>query len=564
MNRKIFAIILSTLLSVAGCHKPDELLPPVARNGINSITVSFADGTGEFTTVIQEGGSEIIVNIPYYFPENSMNQVTENMIKKVKAKANLDDNVVIEPALLFLDLTKSTTITVIDQKKERKQYTIRGNIKKSNACAITDFQLPDYGLSGVINEAEDMIYLVSADDLSDPVLAEVSISFHATISPDPGNTVLDYNQDQQFTVTAHDGVSSKTYTVKKAIPEKIPYGIRSGSGRLLFAKRLAADLAIAPGVTRGISLSGNYLVLNSSGHNSTYLNALTGEKVGEIDLGSIKGAETNYYATSDDEGNILICNRASSGTTFNIWKINSVTGTPEVLINYSTSNNMGNRFSVNGSVDGDAIITAPFRGTTARFARWKISGGILQSSTPELLTIGGLGVSIAGETAGSATWNNSCDIISTSSTNAAADYFIYASSNYLSLIYGATNQRRPDSRVHFNNNNFLANSIDLEEFNNATYAAIDWTNAQTFGGGNRVFLLDATDPSKLSGNLEVTGAVEPLVWRSENTFGARDLGVQGSSSDVYMRVSDNGYYLYLYFMFTDGYVVGYQFDCIKM
>lgn len=553
MNRKIFAIILSTLLSVAGCHKPDELLPPVARNGINSITVSFADGTGEFTTVIQEGSSEITVDIPYYFPENSTNQVTEGMIKKMKAKANLDDNVVIEPALLFLDLTKSTTITVIDQKKERKQYTIKGNIKKSNACAITDFQLPDYGLSGVINEAEDMIYLVSADDLSDPVLAEVSISFHATISPDPRVTALDYDQDQQFTVTAHDGVSSKTYTVKKAIPEKIPYGIRSGSGRLLFAKRLAADLGVAPGVTRGISLSGNYLVLNSSGHNSTYLDALTGEKVGEIDLGSIKGAETNYYATSDDEGNILICNRASSGTNFNIWKVNSVTGNPEVLISYPTSNNMGNRFSVNGSVDGDAVITAPVRGPqSTRFVRWKISGGV--PGTPEIISINGL-------TGG---WNNSSDVISTSSTDAHADYFVYANSNYLSWIDGATNARKQNTRVHFNNGNYLANGIDLKEFNNAKYIAIDWANAQTFGGGNRVFLLDATDPSKLVGNLEVTGDVEPLVWRSDNTFGARDLGVRGTSSDVYMRVSDNGYYLYLYFMFTDGYVVGYQFDCIKM
>lgn len=555
--KNIFFIILFTLIGVAGCHKPDELIPPVSRNGINSITVSFTDKTGDFTTLVGEEGTEIIIDIPYYFPENSTNIVTEEMISKMKAKANLDDNVVIEPLLLFLDLTKQTEITVIDQKKQRKQYTIKGKIKKSNACSITDFQLPGYNLSGVINEAEGVIYLISAEDFSSLEKADVTLSYHAAVSPDPRTTALDYNQDQQLTVTAHDGVAKKTYTVKKAIPEKIPYGIRSGSGRLLFAKKLSADLGIAPAVTRGISLSENYLVLNSSGQNSTYLHALTGEKLGEINLGAIKGVNNNYYATSDNDGNILVSNMTpQAGSSFNIWKLNSIHGTPEVLINYPTTNSMGKRFSINGSVDGDAILTAPLTGGTTKFARWKIVGGIVQNQTPEIVTIDGL----------TGTWNNSSDVISSSNTDVNADYYVYAYSNYLSWIDGVTNKRKPDSRVHFNNGNFLANAIDLKAFNNATYIAIDWTNSQTFGGGDRVFLLDATNPSKLVGNLEAAAGIEPLFWKSDNTFGARSIStsLKGSSSDVFMRVSDNGYYLYVYFVFTDGYVVGYQFDCIKM
>lgn len=557
MIKKIFFIILSTLIGVAGCHKPDELIPPVSRNGINSITVSFTDGTGDFTTVVEEGGTEIIIDIPYYFPENSTNIVTEEMISKMKAKANLDDNVVLEPLLLFLDLTKQTPITVIDQKKQRKQYTIKGNIKKSDACSITDFQLPGYNLSGVINETEGMIFLVSAEDFPTLEQAELTLSYHATISPDPRVEALDYNQDQQLTVTAHDGVTKKVYTVKKAIPEKIPYGIRSGSGRLLFAKQLSADLGVAPGVTRGISLSENYLVLNSSGQNSTYLHALTGEKLGEVNLGAIKGINTNYYATSDNDGNILVSNMLpQGGSSFNIWKLNSIHANPELLINYPTTNSMGKRFSINGSIDGDAVLTAPLTGGTTKFARWKITGGSVDSQTPEIVTIDGL----------TGTWNNSSDVISSSSTDVSADYYVHAYSNYFSWIDGASNKRKPNSRMHFNNNNFLANAIDLKTFNNATYLAIDWTNGQAFGGGDRVFLLDASNPSKLTGNLEITGAVEPLVWRSDNTFGARSIStsLKGSSSDVLMRVSDNGYYLYLYFLFTDGYVVGYQFDCIKM
>src|SRR5690606_16746118 len=99
MKNTLFAfctLMIVTLLQ--GCHEPDELKPPVSREGVNSITASFADGTGEFSGSIKEGTDEIIIPIPFFYPENSNNQVTEDMLKRMRVRANLDDNVTVSPS----------------------------------------------------------------------------------------------------------------------------------------------------------------------------------------------------------------------------------------------------------------------------------------------------------------------------------------------------------------------------------------------------------------------------------------------------------------------------------
>ena len=135
-NTFLISILLTGLCLMTGCQQPDDLIPPVSRLGLNSITAKFADGTGEFTGNTPETGNEIVITIPHYFPESSDNQVTQEQLKKMRVKANLDDNVTIDPPLLYMDFTQDNVITVINQKKEKKQYTVRVEIRKSNACSI--------------------------------------------------------------------------------------------------------------------------------------------------------------------------------------------------------------------------------------------------------------------------------------------------------------------------------------------------------------------------------------------------------------------------------------------
>ena len=556
-NYKFLAIVLVLFSFMNGCHEPDELLPSVSRDGINSITATFEDGTGQFIGYFTDGSNEIIIPIPYYYPENSNNQILESQLKRMRVTANLDDNVIVSPALLYLDLTQDNKITVIDQIKAKKEFIVRGEIRKSNKCQIEDFKLPSLGLTGVINEANKTISLVAIGNL-DPALAEITISYHATVSPDPTAIALDYNNNLELTVTAHDGITKNVYTVKKEVPEKLAYGIRNGSAKLMFAKQLKADLGITVDhMTGGIAATGDYVVLNTRNANSIYINAKTGEYVGEIELGDIKGSLTNFYNTADADGNVLISNLAPNAGSFKIWKVASIPGTPELMIEWNGGLAVGRKFSVQGSISGNAIITAPILAAGQKIARWTIVAGVLTSQTPEIVTMSGLAKG----------WTTNADVVGTSNTDLASDYFVASySDNTFAWVDGKTNAVR--KKLDVISTNYIPNAVDFIEFNNAKYVTLNWVNSFTWGAADAVWLLDVSNDNDFSGNLE-TKTCKSVVWECErNVYGGKSVSPAvanaNGTGDVALRISDDGYYMYLYFLFTNGYVVGYQFDCIDM
>ncbi|MDK2840675.1 MAG: hypothetical protein PWQ17_180 [Anaerophaga sp.] len=557
MKRNIIFALALLLSFFSGCKEPDELLPSVSREGINSITATFPDGTGEFTGTIVEGTNEIVIPIPYYFPVSSNNRVTEEMISNMRVRANLDDNVTVSPPLLYMDLSKDNFITVKDQFGEEHNYIVRGEIRKSSECQIKEFSLPELGLTGVINESKKTISLVAMGEL-EPALADVTLSYHATISPDPREEALDYNEEVELTVTAHDGVTRNVYTVKKEVPEKLPYGIRSGSAKLMFAKQLKADVGITVDhLTGGMAVTGEYVVLNTRNQNSIYLDAKSGEKVGEIELGSAKGNLTNFYSTADRAGNILICNLAPNDGAFRIWKVASVSDTPELMIEWDGGVAVGRKMSVQGDINGDAIITAPILDYGQQFARWTISGGVLASQTPEIVTMSGLEKG----------WTTNVDIVHTSGSDVNSDYFVASySDNTFAWVDGSTNE--VSSKLESISVNYIQNAVDFVEFNNAQYTTVNWVNSFTWGAADMVWLLDVSSEANFTGNL-ASGTCPAVVWETPlNTYGPNAIsgGVANvnGTGDVALKVSDDGFYLYLYFMFTNGYVVGYQFDCIDM
>src|SRR5690606_6365495 len=97
MKKNIWITFLAAFLAMlSGCHTPDELLPSVSRDGINSIVATFPDGTGEFVGHISpDGDNHIIIPVPYYYPENSDNEVSLSQLKRMRMRANLDDNVIL-------------------------------------------------------------------------------------------------------------------------------------------------------------------------------------------------------------------------------------------------------------------------------------------------------------------------------------------------------------------------------------------------------------------------------------------------------------------------------------
>jgi hypothetical protein len=586
---------MGALFAINGCQTPDELLPPVANTGLNSVMAYFTDAdgnildadNGKFTATVTAGNYNIVIPVPYYFPETSDNQVTSAMLANMRMQANLDDNVTVEPPLLYMDLTQSNVVSVTTQKKEKVQYTISSVIRKSSACAIEEFELPAAGVAGIITESTKIISLLTPDNIA-PCTATIKISPHAAISPDPRTTTIDYNTDQTFVVTAHDGTAA-TYTTKKGLPAKLPQGVRVASAKLLFAKTIsglgtaAGGIAVANNVN-GIAATKNYVVLSTRSNSNIVINAQTGDFVSTVDVSATGGGLNNFYATADTSGNILICNLVNNraGAAFKVYKQTSATSTPEATpyISCTLPGDGGRKLSIQGSINHNAIITVPFKNATEadKFARWTVVNGVLTSQNPEIVTVSGMH------------WFNgsnnnvyNVDLVYTSDTDVNADYFIArygqgtqakpnpisGQSDVYSLLdwmNGNTNAVRA-SLVDVNGN-FVVNAVDFTVFNNTPYALVNYVNGQAWGQADYAYLVNTsggfTATFNAYGGPVAGGAIE---WACPiNTYGSQAAGTTNanSSGDVGFVQSADGNFLYVYFMFQNGYVVGYQFDCFDI
>lgn len=549
----ILAVLTAFLFILGGCQQVEDLTPSVSRYGINSLKASFyGDESSEnnFSSEIDYESNTITIVFPYNYPRTSSNVLTMDALKNVRIEANLDDNVTVSPPLLYMDLTKENFITVTDQSKTKKDYKIVAEIRKSAEARITDFSLNTLGISGIIDEDNKTISLISIEEIGE-VLAEVSISHGASISPDPTSTALNYDQDLALTVTAQNGVDKVVYTVHKDVPNKVDRGMRNGSAKILWSKKLQSDLGITTlHNTTSLAVTKDYVVLNTRNEPGMLLDRKTGTKVGTMpNMGAIQGGLTNFFATADDGDNILISNLAPNAGTYKVWRFKGVNASPELYIDWSASGStaIGRKLSVKGSLDGDAIITAALMGAAKSFARWQVKDGVLLSQTPEIIAINGI----------EGAWNNNADVVPTDPADLTADYFVsyYAAPRKFAWVDGKTNTIKAQGPEI--SGNWIQNAADNTLFNGNPYAVNMSINSFTWGSDDKVYLHDAS---------AVTTFTEPIWTTPIGTYGGKDNGGQNASGtgDAILKVSNDGYYMYLYFMFTNGCVVCVQYDCIDM
>ena len=365
MKNTIFSFLTAAGLLFAGCHQPDELLPSVSRNGINSVTAQFvknnsegaAEFYGEFKGYPAEGSDEITVEIPWFYPESSDDVVSGKMLDKMRISLNLDDNVTVDPAVLYMNLNEDNYITVTDQLKQKKVYKVRGRIVKSKACLLEELSLPSQGLNAIIDQETKEVSLIAAGNI-EPCTGTYRLSYHATISPDPATTVIDWNASPKLTVTAYDGVSKTVYTVKKEVPAKVPTGIRSGSQKNLFvSETFKTDYGMSGTTNYTLGILGDHLLICSGESEIVYVNKLTGVKAGTVNMGGINlggGA-----ITSDEANHIVMCSIAANGASQTIYRLDHVTDTPKEVMTWSnaTGGKIGSKISIKGDIDADAVVT---------------------------------------------------------------------------------------------------------------------------------------------------------------------------------------------------------------
>lgn len=164
MKNKIISIIQALVLlwGVTSCHSPEELGSDIQREGINSITASFPNNDSSensFKGEIDYTNHSITFVFPYNYPKLSDNVLPTSALKRVRLSASLANNVSVTPPLLYMDLTQDNYITVKDQTSGTStEFKVIGEIRKSNECSITKFDIPAIGLLGVINENEKQFH----------------------------------------------------------------------------------------------------------------------------------------------------------------------------------------------------------------------------------------------------------------------------------------------------------------------------------------------------------------------------------------------------------------------
>lgn len=574
INMKLFTMAFCILLMVAGCQKPYEFVSQRNGNGINSITASFPgedSADNSFKGEIDTQNHVITMVFPYNWPVLSDDLLSEEKLQRVRMNANLENNVIIEPALLFMDLTKDNTITVIDNSaRTRTEYRIVAEIRKSAECSLTQFNISSLGLSGVLNDKDMTISLISPDAIGTQTLTsdDIILSHGAVISPDPRVVALDYDVDQKVTVTAQNGIDKKEYTVIKAIPAKVGLGMRGGSGTQLWVKSLKELSGITdPKMVCGIAVTEDHIVINERGSKSlVYLNNKTGAPVGTVDVSAIVDSDKdNFHITADEDGNILVTNlcgtNGGDGTkNLVIWKIAGVNAAPVKFIEYTlpatgTTYRCGWEISVQGSIGSNALITSQYcDGKSASFARWQVVNGVLKSQAPDIIATTLTAVNWANSTWGA-------DIVYTSSTDPDSDYFVashvYDTDNTRYLFWFKGNQvlaRGPGEA-----SKTIMNAVDYKEFNGGKYLLYNYVNTFTYA----VTPSDAVNLYDVSGG-NISTKIKVCDTKIHGSLGSGNGQVTTAASDVALKVSKNGYYMYAYFVFVNGNVGCVQYDCIDM
>ena len=559
MKTKIFntGLMLALALAFTGCAEEENVAPTANREGITSLSAYFTSGTyqdklaAQLSTTSSEP-TDYVIPIPYYYPEESDYVPSEDM-KNMKVTAKLENNCFLSPGLGVLDLTKKNEFTYTNPYGEQKKITISGQLTHLNKCAIKSFMAEPGDLSGVIDEDSKTISLVTMDDLS-KMTADVVLDPHATISPDP-SVPHDFNDGFEFTVTADNGVDKSTYKVMKQIPQKMDNGYRAGSEKELFVNDMTTLGVKDPNAIHPtLACVGNFVVLNlGDGSAPQYFRKATGSKVGTIALGEAKATGA---ITSDNAGNMLICNYADNGQTLNIYKTNDVTKAPTKFISYTNGLGVGigARLHVQGDLNSNAVITAtPYSCNNA--IRWIVKDGRVGNPENILMSVAAWGAQ-----------DDAAKVVGVDAEGKNGSIVDYYQGGVCQMYY-LSDWKTSANLVQDNSGNawgYNTAAIDVRPFNKARYLALfemgywpDW------GLTGHIYLYDASNPASVTGTTDGSSMLK-YAYTIPDNFGSVGYASDGRFADVLVTPSEDGYFLYIFYASnTHLSFGGIQVDCIK-
>lgn len=400
-------------------------------------------------------------------------------------------------------------------------------------------------------------------------------------------TILPGHAGKKFTITVTDQ-NSKTYTFEKTPSKAIAAGQRAvlpldvnpkpeaptvnrvekGVASTTPTKVWSVNLTTLEGVNAanvsGLAISGGKLLLSEDGNSTpVYLNALTGVKEGTMDVSAVTAANTKYYATSDDAGNILFCNYWDNveSATFTIFKAANVTATPESFITYSVANGaagkprIGYKLSVQGDVATNAMISTglAYTGSLAMYvAPWQVKGGAVTK-------LSNLNLGNASD------WNQvkgtRCDAVYATSSASSDLYYTgyakYSDGNryFKNYKYASYYKYEEKSKVTDEAIAWVSPATDVVTFNNASYAFVMYVNSASQLNYDVVRMYDVTN-----GDLSTATRTNVAGNHVDGSWYVNKLVNSTYYGDVLAHV--DGDYMYVYVMFANGNVSCYKYTCL--
>ena len=570
------------LALASACHQPEYVQPTADRQGITSLAAYFAFGPYEGQElgrleIADPDVDRYVIPIPWYFPETS-DDITTPYLTRVRVRASLEANCKIEPALSVLDLTEENHFTYTDATGTSRNIIITGERVKSSKCELLSFSLKRPMLNGIIDKSTRQVSLITANDLS-VAEATVTLSAHATISPDPAEA-HNYNEGFTFTVTADDGTTKADYYVVKNVPQKIDYGVNTTSAEKLFNLDPSSGLGLPAFNTQAnvsLAVLDSWLIVNmGDGSAPKYFNKIMATAGGTLKIGN---AVPTGAIASDEQDHLLLCNLAEPGEVFNIWKTSSVSQAPELL--YSFTNNqdlqLGLEMKVIGDVEKEAVISVTYPGlagvtTSGRFHAIHIVGGeVVSSEVIDLFTASG-----GAFFWGSGPANSTC-VVAGSPRMDGGWYSSAYSENSLrwfkqdlslgSIIPGEGVGESEDAPGggYYVNGNVDPNNLDTKCFNNARYLVLFVSNHfPKWWPGPQLYVFDITNGSlsdRIYNSPQLVFSV-PFMYNEQYQTGSNE-GF-GACGDAILAPSADGYMLYIYYYdHFSGMIGGYSLDCIK-
>ena len=560
--KKLYYLLMVSILAVASCQEPQYIEPTADRAGITSLTARFTSTSAKYENqvlaklnVVDPEVNEFIIPVPWFYPEESTDPTSIHMTR-VRLEAELAPNCRIDPPLAMVDLTEENYYTFTNAQGESREIMITGKRTKSAKCNLMTFTLTKpYQIEGFINEDTHEVYLFTTDDL-DGFTAEATVCAHATLQTDL-SVKKNYNNEQEVTVMAQDEKTTCTYKIVKKYPNKIPYGFRAASARQLFnldpVSRLSFPEAKETVYSSLAYADGKLVISLGNGTAPIYCDPLTGVKIGDINVTGVDVAAI----TNDEGGNILVSTHAESQGTVTLYKTKSVSAAPEQFHSFVNESDVpvGYNLKVNGNVDQDAVIILAHEGidgvtATSKYTKIVVTGGQVVST--ETIDLSGLGLAW-----GSAPVHGA-KVVPVSNKPESGVMLCYYSDNIIHYVADGKIVASRSLEGDGVTTNYNTNVMEAKTFNNAPYVIhMVSSHFPMWGIEPQIRIWDASDPKAIK------DAAPIIENHSTEWF---QTGYQGcAAADVVMGASADGFKVYIYYWDHNASVIaGFVADCIDI